>query len=455
MTLASRPQPAEPRPYSFPAFERRRLANGLGLIVAPVHKLPLATLTLVVEGGASWDPPDREGLARLAAKALPEGTAQRTGVDLTEALERLGTSIESGTDWDAAVITMTVMTKRLREAMALLAEAVVAPAYPEREIGRLKSERLAELLQLQAEPRGLADESFARYLYDERSRYASPEGGTPSSVAALTTEDVRSFHTRRYRADAATLIVAGDITTDEAERFASNVFGAWRMGAEGRAVVADGPRRPTAATWIVAKPDAPQSEIRLGHVGLPRGHPDYFPVLVMNAVLGGLFSSRINLNLRERHGYTYGAFSEFDWRRGRGPFVVATAVRSDVTEAAVREIVAEISRLREGPVSAEELSLATSFLDGVFPIKYETTGAIARALAAMTIYDLPADYFDQYRERVRSVTAERVVEMARAHLDLPSAQLVVVGDPAVLREPLSRLGLGPLSVADANGRRLD
>ena len=455
MTTAQRPAPTAPRPYHFPRFERRKLPNGLRLILAPVHKLPLVTLTLVIEAGASTDPAGKEGLARLAARSLSEGTQQRSGQELTDALERLGTSIESSTDWDAALVTMTVMSRRLREAMALFAEAVVAPAFPEREIARLRAERQTELLQLRAEPRGLADEMFARFLYSEGSRYAQPEGGTDVSVATLTADDVRAFHARRYRADAATLIVAGDVSADEAERLASNVFGTWRAGAEGRVTVSDEASRPTAATWIVAKTDAPQSEVRLGHVGLPRTHPEFIPVVVMNALLGGLFSSRINLNLRERHGYTYGAWSEFDWRRGRGPFVVSTAVRSDVTEAAVREILREVEGMRTAEVSTDELSLATNFLDGVFPIKYETTGAIARALANVVMYDLPDDYFDTYRDRVRAVTPARVLEVARAHVDPARAQLIVVGDPETIRAPLATLGLGPLTVVDADGSPRD
>lgn len=452
MTATTRPVPAEPRPYHFPRFERRRLPNGMRLVVAPVHKLPLVTVMLVVDAGAGWDQSGREGVAGLTARALSEGTQQRSGADLTEALERLGTSIEASVDWDGAFISMSVMSRRLREALALFAEAVVAPAFPEREIARLRGERLAEILHQRSEPRGLADEMFARYVYDEASRFSRPERGSQQSVAAISSDDVREFHSRRYRADGATIIVVGDVAAEEAERLAVNVFGSWRTGAEGRAVISDLPAREVASTWLVAKPGAPQSEIRLGHVGLPRSHPDFFPTLVMNAVLGGLFSSRINLNLRERHGYTYGAWSEFDWRRQRGPFVVSTAVRSDVTDAAVREIVGEITAMRSAEVTADELSLATNYLDGVYPIKYETTGAIARALGALIVYELPDDYFDTYRERVRAVDPVAVLAAARDHLHLDRAQLVVVGDPEVIGEPLRSAGAGPVRLVSPDGR---
>lgn len=194
------------------------------------------------------------------------------------------------------------------------------------------------------------------------------------------------------------------------------------------------------------KPEAPQSELRTGHVGLPRNHPDFFPTLVMNAVLGGLFGSRINLNLREQHGYTYGASSFYDWRRGPGPFVISTAVQSEVTAAALREILLEIDRIRGDRISDEELSLARDYLDGVFPIRYETTAAIASALATLVIYGLPADYYDAYRRNVRGVSADAVLEAARSHLHPDQLQTILVGDARVIRASVSDLSVGELHV---------
>ena len=224
----------------------------------------------------------------------------------------------------------------------------------------------------------------------------------------------------------------------------------WNRATSAR-VIAATPAVRMRRAHLVAKGDAAQSELRVGHVGVPRTHPDYFPVTVMNAILGGLFSSRINLNLREEHAYTYGAHSGFDWRRSAGPFIVSTAVQSDVTDAATREILIEIDRMRAEPVTDAELSLATSYLDGVFPIRYETTAAIAGALANMVIYGLPEDYFSTYRERIRAVTTEQVLAAARDHLHADALQLVVVGDPAQVRAPLEALGFGPLTVYDTEG----
>lgn len=446
-----RPGPSAPRPYHFPRFERRALANGIQLVVAPIAKLPLATVIVLADAGAVAEPATAYGVAQLTAQLLLEGTEQLDGAQLAERFEVLGASVDSYADWDAAGIRLTAMTDRLHAAFELLAQVLRAPAFRERELERLRAERLAELLQLRAEPRGLADELFSRFVYDPRSRYARPDGGDERSVTALTRDDVLAFHRERYQPGGLTIIVAGDVSAHEAESLIAATLGDWRGEAPEPSRTVDAAARATRAVHIIAKADAPQSELRIGHVGLPRRHPDYFPTVVMNAVLGGLFNSRINLNLREAHGYTYGAFSGFDWRRQAGPFVVSTAVQSEVTEASAREVLLEIERIRSEPIAPEELSLATSYLDGVFPIRYETTAAIATALTGMIVYGLPDDYFDRYREHVRSVTRDDVLRAAREHLHPESLQVVVVGDPAVVREPLESLAFGPTTVYDAAG----
>jgi zinc protease len=419
--------------------------------VVPVHKLPVVTVSFVIDAGAVAEDAGREGISRLTARSLLEGTAHRSGDELSESLERLGASLDADAEWDSATLTMTVLTTRLAEAMALIAEVILEPAFPERELERLKAERQAEILQRRAEPRGLADEMFTRFLYASDSRYALPDGGSATSVAAVSPADIARFHTARYRPGSSTAIIVGDISVDDALRVVRSHFEKWSAQSAVEVRANDRPARRTRAVHLVEKADAPQSELRVGHVGIPRTHPDYFAAMVMNLLLGGLFSSRINLNLREAHGYTYSAFSSFDWRRQAGPFVVSSAVRSDVTAAAAREILAEIDRMRAEEVSVEELSLATSYLEGVFPIRYETTAAIARALAGMVVYGLPETYFDTYRDRVRAVTAADVQRAARDFLHPEQLQVVSVGDPTVVREPLAEMKFGPLTLYDADG----
>ena len=451
MTVVSRPArpvPGASREYHFPKFERATLSNALRVVVAPFNRLPIVTVVAVVDAGALWDQNGREGTGPLTAKLLLEGAGKLDGAELTERFEELGASIEAGADWDAALISMTVMSDRLGRAMALFASVLRQPAFRPREVERLKAERLAEILQIRAEPRGLADEAFESAVYHASSRYATSLGGSEASVKAIDTPDIRAFYEQRYSPATTTIIMAGDVTPATAKKLTETHFGDWAGPAATPAPRADRPARDTRATHLIARPDSPQSELRIGHVGVPRKHADYFDLVVMNAILGGLFNSRINLNLREAHAYTYGAFSAFDWRRDAGPLVVSTAVRTDVTAEAITEVINELERMRREPVQTQELTLATSYLDGVFPIRFETTAAVATALANQVIFGLPDDYFDTYRDHIRRVTIESVQRVAREHLHPDRLQAVVVGDAAV-SEKLRALGIGELREVEA------
>ena len=441
-----RPTSGVPRQYTFPTVERTTLSNGLRIAVARMPRLPLVTVLALVDAGASCDSAGCEGAAALTALALGEGTAKLSGGDLVEQFERLGTGFDSGIEWDDAVAQLTVTPERLGAAVKMLGEVLTAPAFRSADLERLKSERLAELLQLQAEPRGLANEKFSELLYAPRSRYAKPSAGDRQSVSAITVSEVGTFHRAHYTPATTTLIFAGDVTAEQAVQLAERAFGGWSGPAVAPTLVNDDMAQHGRFGHIVHKADAPQSELRIGHRGVPRNHSNYFPIVVMNALLGGLFSSRINLNLRERNAFTYGASSGFDWRRGAGPFVVATAVKTEVTGPAIREILLEIDRMRQETVQPEELTLATDYLTGVFPIRYETTRAVAAAIATATVYGLGDDYYTVYRERVRAVTAADVQRAAQQHLHPESMLVVAVGDAPAIRESLAALDIGAIRV---------
>ncbi|MBC8086663.1 MAG: insulinase family protein [Phycisphaerae bacterium] len=441
-----RPQPGVPRPYAFPHFETRTLGNGVRVVIAPIHNYPVVTVLAVVEAGATRDPLGCEGLAQLATRALAEGTATMNALELAERLESLGTTLDTGADWDSAIVQLTALASRVGDAFEVLSEVLRTPSFPESELERLRAERMADLAQLRAEPRGLADVYFSRLLYNDESRFARLAGGDEKSVQRLTREEIVRFHEQFFRPNATALMVVGDITVAAAMQLAEQSFGEWRGEAPPVKEPLDRARFTDARVHVVAKSDAPQSEIRVGHVAVPREHPDYFPLVVMNAILGGLFSSRLNLNLREAHAYTYGAHSAFDWRRAASPFEVSTAVETAVTADALREALSEIARMRVEPVTDAELSLATSYLDGVFPIRFETTAAVAGGLANVEIFRLASNYFDTYRERVRNVSAADVQRVAQQHLDPSRLQIIVVGDPQKIVEPLAALGVGPVTV---------
>jgi zinc protease len=444
----TRPQPGPPRDYHFPNFQVRMLENGIRVIVASVPKLPVVTVLAVIDATALADPAGKEGVAELTAQGIREGTGKLDGAELTLEFEKLGTSFESGADWDSTVASMTVLRDKLDAAFSLFSEVITSPAFRDEDIERLKEERLAERLQIIDEPRGLAEESFSRFLYADGVRYGEPMSGSSRSVTAITRDDVVKFYKENYAANATTLILVGDLVMDEGISLAQESFGKWGGARKNVVVKADVPARSTRASRIVSKADAAQSELRVGHVGVQRLNEDYFPIVVMNAILGGLFSSRINLNLREVHGYTYGASSYYDWRRQSGPFVISTAVQSEVTAAAITEILAEIDRIRAEQVGEDELTLATSYLEGVFPIRYETTSAIAAALANMITFKLPETYYDTYRSNIAGVTTLDVLNAAKKYVNPEQLQVVVVGDPTLLTSTVEALQIGPLTVLD-------
>ncbi len=446
---SSRPMPGEPRPYRFPDVERFTLANGLRIVVATMPRLPVLTVLALVDAGAAADRAGAEGTAALAARTLTEGVDGLDGAALTDRMESLGTSLDAYADWDSSAMHMTVMPARAAEAFAMFADVLRAPAFPARDVARCRDERLADLEQRLAEPRGLADQRYGGFLYASGTRYARAAGGTLQTVKPLDADAVRAFHATHYAPTTTTLILVGDIRADEAVRMVEGRLGDWRA----QGAVAPRPdaraRSEARRTVIVGKADAPQSELRVGHVGVPRSHPDHLAIVVMNAILGGLFSSRINLNLREKHAFTYGASSGFDWRRAAGPFVVSTAVKTEVTHRAVEEILREIDGMRAAAPSASELALATDYLAGVFPIRYESTDAVAGALAHATVFGLPDDWFTTYRERVRALDVQDIHAAAREHLDPSRLLVLAVGDPVAIREPLQALGIGETRVVPA------
>ncbi|CAN5673233.1 hypothetical protein BH23GEM1_BH23GEM1_02890 [soil metagenome] len=446
MTVAIRPEPGPPRPYSFPRFERGSLSNGTRLLVAEIAKLPVVSVTVVLNAGAETDPPGKEGLAQLTARGLVEGTRVSSALGLAGRIERLGGVIDSDAGWDSARVNLTCLSNHLDESLDVLGEILTGASFPEQELERLREERLAEIEQLRSEPRGLAEKAFMELVYAPGARYSVPPGGTGESVGAITRDDVVRHHAERYSPGHASIVVAGDVSPARARDAIERALGSWsgvvaRSPGAGAAAAAASGRR----ALLVVKEGAAQSELRIGHVGLPRSHPDYFAFSIMNAALGGVFSSRINLNLRERHGYTYGAHSIIDWRRDPGPFVVSTAVQTEVTADAARETINELERIREDEISADELSLVTSYLQGVFPIRYESSAAIAGALANLVTYELPDDYYDTYRERVGAVTTADVLRAAREHIRPEELRMVVVGDGA-LRDELERMHFGPVDV---------
>ncbi|HLU26416.1 MAG TPA: pitrilysin family protein [Longimicrobiales bacterium] len=440
------PEPGEVVAFEFPAVQRRGLDNGLALLTARHGQFPLVTAVLVLDAGAAGEPADKAGLAHLTANALEAGTRSRSGEELAWALERLGVEFTAEASWDAVSLAITVPRQRLEPALELFAEIVRQPAFPEDEIARLRDEQLASILQRQKEPRALANDMAARFIFDPDVPYARPLIGLQTSVAGLTRDDVDAYYRANFQPAGGTLIMVGDIDPDAAAALAERHFGDW-AAAPRRAVDFHVRRRVEKTTiFVVDRPDAVQSEIRIGDVGVPRHHEDYFPLLVMNCILGGAFTSRLNLSLRERHGFTYGARSGFAFRRQPGPFIIQVAVATDVTAPAVREALREVNALREHGATPDEVSAARDYLAGILPLELQTTEQLAARLADLAVFSLPDDYFQHYPARIAAVDADDVRRVANEHLRPDRLAIVVVGDAQRVAPELEALGLGPVEV---------
>ncbi len=443
------PTPGAIRRFDFPPVQVDRFANGLEMRSVQAHRLPIVTVSLVLDAGEASLGADRAGLAVLTGDSLEGGTASRSGAELAEALESIGVGLSIGTGWDATTIALSCLPERLDEALGILAEVVLRPGFPTDELDRIRGQRLAAIQQRKMDPSSIATDAARRLTYADGVPYGRSLGGDEESVSLFSPEAAAGFVEARYRPTGAGFVVVGDVDQGEMKELAQRCFGEWNGAGPERSAVQVEPRSRERRIVIVDRPDAVQSEIRIGHVGQPRSTPDYFPLLVFNTILGGAFTSRLNLNLRERHGFTYGVRSGFSFRRGAGPWTVSTAVGTEVTADAVREAVGEVEGLLNDGPTQEEVEASRDYMAGVFPLRLETTGQIASRIAELIIYDLPEDYHATYRDRIRQVTRDQALDAARRCIRPEEITVVVGGDAAAVRGPLEELGLGPVEVEEA------
>ncbi|HSM38317.1 MAG TPA: pitrilysin family protein, partial [Candidatus Limnocylindrales bacterium] len=407
-----RPVAGAPRPYHFPEFDRRMLPNGLTVWMVPLADSTMTNVHLLLDAGAAAEDEEHAGVAALTAQLLVTGTRRLDASAFAEATERLGIEVSSESSWDSARAAFQSLPEHLEAGMALLAEMVLEPRLDAGEFKRLQAERLNDILQSRADAGRLAEEMFLQHVFDSSTPYRRLSAGTPESVVKLTLEDVRAHHATHWRPGLAHLVVAGSIDTEAVMRTAQMQLGGWEgsgpghrsfesQGAGGRRVV------------IVDRPGSVQSELRMGLPGISRTSDRYFPALVMSAMLGGVFGSRLNRRLREELGYTYGARAGFDPRRAAGPFTASAAVQTEVTADAMREMLSLIEGIREAAPEDGELEEVRDFLVGVFPLRFETTGGVAMAIEPLAVYGLPDDYWQTYRRNLEQVTSADVVSAAR------------------------------------------
>jgi zinc protease len=444
------PELGPPPAVALPAVEHFELDNGLPVYLVESHGLPLAVASLVSRWGGKADPIRQPGLASFSAAMLQEGTQTRDGLGIARELEGLGASLSASADDESSSIDVSALAPRLGEAMAVMADVVRAPAFPPAELEVLRGRSLVALEQRLDDQPAVASSVMSHELYGEQH----PDGPTGADVRkalqTISREDLQRFHQAAFTPRNSALVLAGDLTEEQARALANDHFGSW--SAAGSEPPAPGPAVPSAQRVVVVdKRGAGQTSLLLGQPGVNLNHPDFEKLMVMDAVLGGGASSRLFRNLRERHGYTYGASSTVGGGRNDGTITLQTNAKTEFTGASVREMLNEVTAIQNAPVSAEELQRAKESISRSLPIKFSTVSARANVIAGVYLFDVPLDYYQKLPAVLEAVSAEDVQAMARAHLRPAELKVVAVGDRARIEAQLAELALGPIAYRNPDG----
>ena len=444
----TKPPALGPAPVlQLPVVQKLTLTNGLRVWVLEQHEVPIVQTNLVVLSGASADVPGQFGAASMTAAMLDEGAAGKAALAVADSVEFLGAQLSTSAGFDSSAVRMSAPAAKLREALDLLADVAFAPDFPAQELERLRTERLTSLLQARDDASSLVAIAYPRLLFGPEHRYGTSAGGTETSIAALGVNQLRAYHRSHYRPDNGVLVVVGDVTPAALKPLLDPRFGTWK--AEGPVAppfpVRASPQPAKRQIYLVDKPGAAQSQIRIGLVGVPRSTPDYIALDVLNTILGGSFTSRLNQNLREKNGYSYGASSRFDMRRSAGPFQAGAGVQTDKTAAALTEFFHELTAILT-PVPADELEKSKNYAALSFGGEFETSGQLAAKLEEIAVYGLPDDVFMKYVSAVQATTAADLTRVAKHYLLLDRMAVVVVGDRAKIEAGIRAAGLGPVTV---------
>jgi len=439
-------------PLTVPTIKTARLDNGAAIKVVEHRELPLVQITLQIAGGGRLDRDDH-GLASFTAAMIREGAGARDANSLQSELAFLGATLNSSADWDNTTVTLRVARRNLDAALDLMADVVLRPTFSAADVRRQRDLRLAGLLQQRDQAGAIATLAFNQLLFPAGHPYRHSLGGDSASTAALDSVSVRAFHAGSFRPARATFTIVGDLSDAEARTMITRRFGQWRVAGPERTpapVLVQAVRTEARRVILVDKPGAAQSVIRIGTTGVERTTADYAAIQVMNTILGGSFSSRLNSNLRETKGYTYGANSGFQWRPLPGAFVASSDVRTNVTDSSLVEFFKEMNAIRDGVVSPDELARAKAYLKLAIPGDFESTGQIAGQITSLANFNLPLSWLQEYVTRIDAVTAEDVQRVARRYVPANNATIVIVGDLSRIRPGIEALNLGPISTINVS-----
>ena len=428
----------------FPEYELRRLPNGLQVFVVGAHEQPVVNVRLLVRAGASSDPEHKPGVAALAAQMLNQGTTSRTAQQIAETIDNVGGGLSVGAGSDLSFVNILVMKDSFDLALDLLSDIVRRPAYAPIEIERQRQQLLSGMQVSYDDPGYIASIVFERLVYGEHP-YGTPTSGTPASVQQITREDLVGFHESHYMPNNAILAVVGDVTADEAFDGVSRMLGDWKRGSLPTPSLIE-PPAPQARLIVVDKPGAVQTVVRVGHLALPRAHPDFLAFDVALKILGGEGGNRLGGVLRTARSLTYSASADLAGRQFGGDFMAKTETRSSATAEVLRLVVDEVARLQREPVRRRELSGAQNYLAGNFPLTIETPNAIASQVLEAILFGLDLNDLEAYPQLINAVTADDIQGVARTYLKPGDLSIVLVGDASAFVDDLPGVGFSEYEV---------
>ncbi len=439
------PKLGAPGTLSLPAIQKFKLSNGLPVVLMEKRGVPVVQINLLVKTGSAMEPTDKAGTASMTAAMLDEGAGTRSALELADAIDFLGARISTNSGQHTSVIALHSPVSKIDAALPLMGDIAMRPTFPVEELDRLRKERMTTLVQWHDQPGTIASVAFSQTLYGSRHPYGVPSIGNEQSLRAMKVSDLKRFHDTYYNPNNVTMIVVGDVGRAEIQKKLESEFGAWRGRTTASVNWPDATQVEQRMIYLVDKPGAAQSEIRIGRIGVSRMTNDYFPLVVMNTILGGSFTSRLNQNLRETHGYSYGAGSFFDMRPLPGPFMAYSAVQTNVTDSALFEFFKEFREIQRS-LPDEEFEKAKNYIALGYPDNFESVGQIAGMLAEMVTYSLPDDYFNTYVSKVLDVKKADVERVAREYVLPEKMAVIVVGDKAVIEKGIRGLKLGTVQV---------
>lgn len=449
------PPLGEPKKLSLPEIQSFELSNGLKVVLMEKHSVPLVQMNVIVKSGIADDPQGKSGLAGLTADMLDEGAAGKTSLQLADEINFLGVRISTFSRWHKMGLNLHSPLSKFDEALKIAADILLRPDFPQNELDRIRKEKLTAMLQWHDQANTIASITFQKVLFGDDHPYGRPTIGNEASLKSFTSSDMKNFHSTYFKANNAYVVVVGDITKEQLVPKLESAFGKWEKGNVPVNKLKDAEQINKRVIYLVDKPGSAQAVISIGRIGTNRLTEDYFPITVMNTILGGSFTSRLNNNLREQHGYTYGAGSSFDMRQYAGPFIARSSVQTEVTDKALVEFFKELNGITK-PIPAEELARAKNYVALGYPDNFQTVAEIAANIEEMIDYNLPKDYFNSYIGNVLKVSAGDVSKVSKKYIVPDKMAVIVVGDRSKIEEGIKKLNLGEIKhykIEDVLGKK--